>query len=291
LVGRSVASYDFGMTSKYVWVAAASLAATPAVAEDAAPPTPPAPIPAPTTSVGGGLTLSAGALVIAGQTIEINLSENGAFKPVSLAPSLWYGVDKKLTLGLSHDLGTTPWSPRVLFPGNGICFTGESNGCGRFYNNASFEGLYSLSADKLSVALHPAIDILNFDPFEIGLRIGVLGRYAIDEKMSIVFDPRIYFQVTERGSGTPGDGGPDLIDLPFWYWYAIDSKVSAYAGTGLLAPFDGFSDFYVIPFLLGVQFKASDKLMIGGNFNFTNLLGTGGGVEGRAVGVTRVYRI
>jgi hypothetical protein len=282
------------MKPKFLIIAAASFAATPALADDATPPPTPMPTPgAPATAPPGGapgLTLPKGALVIAGQTVEINLSDNAVFKPVSLAPSIWYGIDDKLTLGLSHDLGTTPWSPRVLFPGFGICITGESNGCGKFYNNASIEGLYSLTNDKLSVALHPALDILSFDPFELGLRIGILGKYAIDDKMTIVFDPRIYFQFTERDTAM-GSGGPDLIDLPIWYHYAIDHKLSAYAGTGFLAPFDGFSDFYLIPFLLGVQYRVDDKLMVGGNFNFINLLGTGGGVEGRAVGVNVAYKI
>src|SRR5689334_16309273 len=57
------------------------------------------------------LVLGKGKIAIAGSTVNINLSADAVGKPFSLAPSVFYGVNEKLTVGLVHDGGSTPWTP------------------------------------------------------------------------------------------------------------------------------------------------------------------------------------
>ncbi len=245
------------------------------------------------------LTLAKGKFVIAGSTLNFSLSADAIGEPTSLAPSVWYGVDDKITVGLTHDGGTTPWSPRpairtfssvdlmgnavTVAAGGGICLTGEDGGCGGAYDNVGFDALYALKQGKLTLAAHPGLDIGSFDPFRLALRIGALGRYIVDDKISIVFDPRLQFGFTDRDAGNK-----EAIDLPVWGWYAIDAKISAYVHTGISGAFDGFGDSYSIPLQFGGNYVVNEKLTAGLDFGFTRL---NDGVDGRVLGLRAVYAL
>jgi opacity protein-like surface antigen len=290
--------------SKVLLTAGVLLAtAGPALAQDASPPPdePPAAKPAEEPKPGPGappLTLYKGKLLIAGETVNFNLSTDAVAKPISLAPSVWYGVSDKLTLGLTHDFGTTPLTPRPVFrtasvtvlgvtttyaAGTGICLTGEDNGCPKVYDNLGVDALYGMKQERLSVAVHPALDIASFDPFALDLRLGVLGRYLVNNKLAIVFDPRLQFGITERDSGNK-----EAIDIPVWAWYEINDKIAAYLGTGLNGRFEKFGDNYSIPLLIGANYKVSYKLTAGLDFGFLRL---NDGADARALGLRVVYAL
>ncbi len=243
------------------------------------------------------LTLFKGKILIAGSTVNINLSSDQVGEPISLAPSVWYGVSDKLTLGLTHDFGTTPWSPRpgvlvgtatvggITVPvafGAGICLTGEDAGCKGVYDNVGVDVLYSLKNERFSLAAHPAIDVLSFDPFTLALRVGVLGRYLVNDKISVVFDPRIKFGITER------DANKELLDIPIWAWYAINDKISAYLHTGFNATFDGFGDSLAIPLQLGANYMVNYNLTVGLDFGFPQINDS---ADGRLLGLRAAYAL
>lgn len=244
------------------------------------------------------LTLYKGKILIAGSTMNINLSADAVGEPISLAPSVWYGVDDKLTIGLTHDGGSTPWSPRPAFRsitvpdglggtitavgGAGICLTGDEGGCSGVYDNVGVDALYSLKNERFSLAAHPGIDIGSFDPFILGLRLGVLGRYLVNDKISIVFDPRLRFGITER------DTLGEAIDIPVWAWYEINDKISAYFHTGLAGYFDGFGDNFQIPLQIGASYVVNAKLTAGLDFGF---LGVNDSFDGRAIGLRVAYAL
>jgi hypothetical protein len=316
LARSSAAAYDFGIVketrmirlSKTLFIAACSLATTGvAFAQDDAAPEP-APEEMPPEPVGDApappadappLTLAKGKIVIAGSTLNFNLSADAFGEPVSLAPSVWYGVDDKITIGLTHDGGTTPWSPRPAFrsitatdlmgnpvtfvAGSGICLTGDESGCTEVYDNVGFDALYALKQGKLTVAAHPGLDIVAFDPFLLSLRLGVLGRYMVDDKISIVFDPRLQFGITERDAGNK-----EGIDLPVWAWYAVDAKISAYVHTGINGRFEEFGDNFGIPLQLGGNYKVNEQITAGLDFGFTRL---NDGFDGRVLGLRLVYAL
>ncbi|HWO21878.1 MAG TPA: hypothetical protein VNO30_24085 [Kofleriaceae bacterium] len=275
--------------SKALLIATSSLAMTqiasaqdaPTEGEAAPPPdgeAKPAPEPEPARDPGAvPLTLYKGKILIAGSTVNINLSADAVGKPISLAPSVWYGIDDKLTVGLTHDGGSTVWTPRPGFRtitldilgmtvtglgGAGICLTGDENGCSGIYDNVGVDALYSIKNERFSLAAHPGIDVFSFDPFTLSLRVGVLGRYLVNDKIAVVFDPRIKIGITER------DFNKETIDVPIWAWYAINDKISAYLHTGFNAAFDGFGDTLTIPLQLGANFMVNHNLTVGLDFGF-----------------------
>jgi hypothetical protein len=246
------------------------------------------------------LVLGKSKILIAGSTFNLNLSSDAVGKPISLAPSVHYGVNEKLTVGLTHDTGSTPWTPRipifftsitvgpvtaVVAGGRGICLTGEENGCGKAYNSPGIDALYSIKSEKFSLAAHGGLDFITFDPFAMSLRIGALGRYMVNDKIAVVFDPRIAIGLTEREVN--GDG----LDIPVWAWYMVNEKLGAYLHLGIAGPFDGFGDGFSIPLGLGANYKVNEKLSVGGDFHFLNLLGKNGGADGRALGLRVIYAL
>jgi outer membrane protein W len=296
--------------SKALLIAAGSLSMTGvALAQDAPPDgesTPeatPAPAPAAASAAAATpFTLAKGKILIAGSTVNFNLSADAVGEPISLAPSVWYGVQDKLTVGLTHDFGTTPWTPRPAFrtftativippnppvtvtgsAGAGICLTGEDSGCPHFYDNLGVDALYSLKTEKLTLAAHPGLDIISLDEFTLGLRIGALGRYLVNDKISVTFDPRLGFGLTDR------DFNKEFIDVPVWAWYAVDQKISAYLHTGFNATFDGFGDSLGIPLQIGANYKVNDKLTAGLDFGFTRINDT---ADARVLGLRAVYAL
>jgi len=244
------------------------------------------------------LTLYKGKIVIAGETLQMNLSADNVAAPISLAPSLWYGATDTLTVGLTHDFGTTAWTPRPVLrgftrtvmgmstayaAGTGICLTGTDNGCPRFYDNVGVDVLHSLRVGRLAVASHPGLDVGSFDPFFLDLRIGVLGIFMVTGKLAIAFDPRLQLGLTSRD-----EGNTEAIDLPVWAWYEINNKISAYLHSGLQGTFKGFGDNYAIPLQLGGSYKIKYKLTAGLDFAFTRVNDS---LDGRALGLRVMYEL
>jgi len=260
--------------------------------------------------MGGNPVLPAakGKIVIAGSTAVINMSADAVAKPVSFAPAVYYGVSDKLSVGLTHDSGSLPITPRpgirvisVLVPnpldptmtipvtaagGAGICITGEENGCAKVYDNVGADAVFGLAEGKNSLGAHGGLDVFTFDPMVLQLRVGVIGKFAANEKISVVYDPRISIGVTERDGGNK-----EQIDVPVWLWFAANEKISAYAHTGIRGALDGFGDTYSIPVGVGANFSVNEKMTVGGDFHFLNLAGKGSSADGRALGLRLVYRL
>lgn len=254
---------------------------------------PPEPVAAP--SRGLGLTIARGRLVISGSTVNVNLSAGTVGKPISLAPSVWYGVTDKLSIGVTHDGGTTRWTPRpgvrvtttdilgtieTEVSGAGICVTGTGDGnCPKPYDNVGADVLIGIADGGFSVAGHVGVDILSIDQLTIGARLGVLGAFAIASKISLVFDPRVQVGVTDR------DSNGESLDIPLWVWFNASPKLGIYVHTGFAGPFDGLADSFNVPLGLGASIGAGERLTLGADFHFSNLLGKGSSADGRVLGV------
>src|SRR3954470_25033757 len=64
--------------------------------------------------------------------VEINLSTDQAFKPVSLSPDIWYGATDDVTVGLVHSgVGRSGFIGGIA---DSLCLTGSDNGCSDVYN-------------------------------------------------------------------------------------------------------------------------------------------------------------
>lgn len=249
--------------------------------------------PAPAADAAGGvsLTLGKGKVLIAGSTASFNLSDGAEGEPITIAPSIWYGVSDKITIGLTHDLGSTTWSPRPL-AAPGICVTGTDGGCVEVYENLGLSGLVSLAQGKFSAAAHIGADVGKFDPFILSARVGLLGHYAAHEKFSIVFDPRVTFGITERDApSTAGLNNKERFDVPVYGWINVAPQFGAYVHIGFNAPFDGLDEAYRIPVGAGFTYKVNQQFSAGADFHFLNLIGKDGDEKLRVLGVRLAYAI
>ncbi|HLL21406.1 MAG TPA: hypothetical protein VK427_04700, partial [Kofleriaceae bacterium] len=248
----------------------------------------PAPDPALDAGTPTGLTLGAGKISIEGSTINVNMSADLVGKPFSLAPTIRYGVNDKLTIGITHDRGTTRFSPRPL-AGAGICLSGDENGCGKVYNNVGIDALFGLAAGKFSAAAHVGYDILSIsDPFISGVRLGVLGKYDVNEKIAITFDPFIYIGATERDGMLPNK---EQINVPVYLWFAANPQIGAYVASGIAGPLDGFGDAYDVPLGVGLNYAVNAQLGVGVDFWFDNIGGKGSSADARTLGVRAAYAL
>jgi hypothetical protein len=251
--------------------------------------------------------VGAGKIMIAGSTVNINMSADAVAKPISFAPAVYYGVNEKLAVGLTHDGGSLPITPRpglrtiaisipnpidptmpftgIAAAGAGICISGEDSGCNKIYDNVGADVVFGLSEGKNSLAVHGGLDVFTFDPMVLTLRAGVLGSFAASDKLRIVYDPRLSIGLTER------DFNKEQLDVPVWAWFAVNDKLSAYAHTGIRGPLDGFGDAFSIPLGLGANFQVNEKLTAGADFHFLNLLGKGSSADGRALGLRAIYML
>jgi hypothetical protein len=246
-----------------------ALLATTTVALAQDPPPPPEPEAA-GAAAATGLTLDAGTLLIAGQTVNINLSKDRAGEPISVAPALWYGVDAKLTIGVTHDGGATWLSPRPV-PGAGICLTGEDGGCGEVYDNVGADVLYGVLDGELALAIHGGLYVDGFDPFTLRLRAGALGRFGITGEVSLVFDPALFIGLTEREGPMGQPRNKEAISLPFWLWFQANAQLGIYGAIGLEGPLEDFGDNLAVPVGVGVTYAIDGQLSLGGDFWFLDL--------------------
>src|SRR3954463_14923560 len=106
--------------------------------------------------------------------VEMNLSSDQAFKPVSLSPDLWYGLTDDITLGLVHSfVGQTGFLGKS---GDSLCLTGSDNGCAHVYNNVGIDGRIRI---KKPFAVDVGLYINSIsDPFQLAAKLGIDGRWV-----------------------------------------------------------------------------------------------------------------
>lgn len=227
------------------------------------------------------LTLAEGQVEITGD-LTLGLDDGAALKRVHLTPDVYYGIDKNLTIGVSHHQMATPWNAAF---GRSLC-VGEE--CGEAYSNVSVDVKYTLVRGDFSAALHGGLDIINFDPFGLGVRVGVMMRVRAGETFFLDMDPGVRFGVIGR------DDYKEVINLPVRASLQLSKEVAPFVETGLLAPLDGFGDAFAVPLGIGVNVAVDRNLDLGAAVRFP-LLVTGvadaSGLKAREVGLFAGYRL
>jgi len=208
------------------------------------------------------LVLIGGMLEIRGDTLRINLSKDLVGDPVQIAPSIYYGVNRQLTVGITH-MG-------------GICVAGDT--CDKAYNDITLDALYGfMTKGNFQVAAHGGVALPAFSPDLVaGLNLGLLARIAAGS-IAVVLDPRLYVGVIQR------DTMKETLYLPVQIQLQANGQTNVYVESGISGPLDHFGDFYTVPVGLGATFAVNNRLDFGAEFLFLNLAGKGSSADYRMV--------
>ena len=218
------------------------------------------------------LTLAAGMIEIAGNTAMLNMSSDFVLKPIALAPSVYYGVNKKLSVGVTHSTG--------------ICISGTENGCAKAYNDFGVNALYSLMhKGAINLAVHGGLIVPSIDEFGMGINVGATVRFRAG-KLAIVGDPTLYVGVIERETV----GGEEQLAIPVWFKYQVNKETNVFLSTGIFGALDGIGD-GTIPLGLGGTYTLSNRIDVGAEFSFMNLLGSGSSADLRQLILRAALRL
>lgn len=221
--------------------------------------------------------------------LGINLSSDFAGDPISLSPDVWYGVSDKLTVGLVHTfVGATGI---YGLPGTSLCLVGDL--CGDVYNFAGLDARYTLkSTAKLALALDGGLFMTSLDPFQLALKVGVVGRYRFGKKLALDFSPNLFAGLTKRDGGGMGtDPNKEVLALPASVVYSLDAKIGLFAQLALLLPFENAGDTYLVGYSIGGSYAINKQAAIEVAFSLPAALnGTGlGGFDTRSMTIGGSY--
>jgi hypothetical protein len=195
--------------------------------------------------------------------LPMNLSTDAAFKPVSFAPDIWFGVNSDLTVGLTHSRHAADG----FFggPSAGLCFQAEEDGCIDPVNGTGLQGRYQIPVDKVPVPLaaEAGLFVGGLDPFALALKLGVVGRKDLN-KLTALFGLNLFFGLTSRtiddGMGTEVTTNGETINLPITVMYAVTPELSLGGQTGAVLPLQNTADTYAIPLAVGGRYMVSSKI-------------------------------
>jgi hypothetical protein len=228
------------------------------------------------------LTLAAEQYEITGD-LTFGLDNNAAFKRIHLTPDFYYGIDKKLTIGVSHHYFATPWNN--TFTSRSLCI---GSACGNAYTNISPDVKYSLTSGDVAVALQGGADVSSFDPaFTLGLRFGALIRVRAGDSFFIDMAPSLRLGLIGRNYSS------DFLNLPIRVAYQVSKELAPFLESGLTAPLDGFNRGLLIPLGLGANVALDRQFDLGAALRFPAFLN---GIDGlgpvdfRELGVFGAYR-
>jgi hypothetical protein len=218
---------------------------------------------------------------------EINLSDEQALKPLSIAPDLWYGVSDVLTVGLVHSgRGATGLFGGV---GNGLCLTGSSNGCPDVYHNIGLDARYHFyRSGGITAAADGGLFARSFDPFQLALKVGATGRWQ-SGVLAVELAPSIFAGLTERDGGDSVEvstgGNKETFILPVTAIYELMPKLGLAGQLGLTVPFEETGDTWLLGLSIGAQYMVNDQISADLAFSLPALAGgpDGTGADARVL--------
>jgi hypothetical protein len=196
--------------------------------------------------------------------LNINMSADLVGKPISLSPDLYYAVSDKLQLGLLHQ-GALGWQTP---PGTSLCLSGSDSGCAEVYNNVGLDVMYGLAFGATDLSLHGSLFFGPLsDPTGVNVAVGVAGKQHFTESVTLLFDPKIAIELSER------DVYADVIYVPVDLGFQAGAPNLVKVLSGIYGPLDGFGDAFRVPLGLGYVRNINPHVDLGLRFSFDNLLG------------------
>lgn len=201
------------------------------------------------------LTLDQGMVEITAP-VGINLSKDADGKPVTLAPSVMFGVTNRWMIGIRHF--------------NGLCFGGTSNGCAHAYEDVSgFTRLSFMRGGGWEVAVQGAVDVAPIKDPRIWAGEAGLALRAGGGALAVTAEPMVGFGLNDRTAAsrfspiawnlatydvitrTSTVGNKETIAVPVTVQLQIGPMLALAVGASLEGPLNpdvgSFSDFYRIP--------------------------------------------
>jgi hypothetical protein len=209
--------------------------------------------------------------------LEIELSKGAAFDPVSLAPDVFYGVTPELTAGLVHSFSGA--TGIIGGTGSSLCF---SDACD-VYNGFGLDGRYHFRSGTVAAAANFGLYANNIDPFQLALKLGLIGRYRPkpSSKLAVDFAPALFIGITEREPAAMGGASnKEVFSVPVTALYTAMPRLTAMVQLGLVIPFENIGDLYFVPFSIGASYAVNKQISVEGAFTLLRLLGGDGGGGG-----------
>lgn len=280
-----------------LWIFAASLVASAAIAQDQVAPISEGPIPAPEEAPAAApvsgpaatpvwppplgypdayvlrpLTVPPG-MFQGTLPVVFNFSTNQVFKPVWVPLDMRFGMTDQLEFFVSHNALGAP-----LAVGDGGLCLGKRQYCQHTYNNLNVGGQFSFAKSRsFEVSGLLAAEFKQFSPdllFAVDVGVGVKYVGAI---FSAKATPRLGIGVNRRNSGNE----QEAIGVPVQLALQVAPRLAAFLDTGLFGPTNQFGSQYTIPVGLGADFLLKHGFDVGAEFMFRSL-GQGSAVTGKA---------
>jgi hypothetical protein len=200
--------------------------------------------------------------------VEINLSSDAAFKPVSITPDLWYGVTDDVTLGLVHSkVGATGVLGGVS---DSLCLTGSSGGCGSFYPDAGADVRFRLKAPWTFDGGLYATQIQS--PFHLDIKAGAGARWLFD-KLAVEFQPNLFIAITDRGAMVKPNR--DVLTVPGTASYPITPQFDVAGQLALGLPFEDAGSLFAFSLAVAGRFHPDPRYGVGLIFALPAVVGGG----------------
>lgn len=198
--------------------------------------------------------------------LEVSLSKDAAFAPVSIAPDLWYGATRAITVGFVHSSRAA--TGLLGGAGDGLCLTGQDNGCARVYDRGGLLARVHVAAGTTSLALEGGVLARSTDPFTLSMKLGLAARWQ-HGKLAAELTPSVWLGLNERDAGNR-----EVAYVPVSLSFALSRKLAIAGQLGLIAPFEDFRDEVVIATSVGAQVMAPRQTWVDVVFSLPHWLDT-----------------
>ena len=204
--------------------------------------------------------------VVVHALLELSLSKDAAFAPVSIAVDIWYGATSKLTVGLVHSSRAA--TGFLGGAGDGLCLTGEDHGCGGFYDRVGLLARYHVRGGALAVALDGGLLARSLDPLAASVKLGAAARLQLGE-LAVELAPSLLLGLSERDAGNT-----EVLHLPLSATYRLAPRVALAGQAGFILPLAHVREQVVVAASVGVQALVTDDLFVDAVFSLPRWLDT-----------------
>ncbi len=225
-----------------------------------------------------------------------NISRNNVFKDVSLTPDVYFGITDDVQVGINHSktmgIYTGPSTAPLCIGGNSQCYGGK------VYDQVAIDGLFRvLKKDEFQLGVHGILGAQSLDPFGMGVRVGVFGRWKPADIFSLDFDPGLGIGITNRDRSFKAisAGNKEYLYLPMRANVQATEALTIFGDVYTVLPFDRAGDFIRFGTNLGAQYAITNKIDVGAEFRLPFLIHgeayRNTGFDVRQIGVFANFRL